>query len=264
MLSRHLWETGERDESEGALHRTLRDTVSRALNDGPISAPTLQLFIAGFSMLTEHERHLWRRYAEDEPDRGSGAATERDPAAAARAPVPRSSYRTISVTERHLIGADGLPVEHETAQVVEAIEPLERFSFIFDTDSASVQVLHGGTASASYPTDRPGLYAVDIQLPEPCLPGRTASVGYRSIFHYWVAPPREFRRMLRRDIRSALIQVQFHPDRVPTSVSWSTWSALDADPTSTESAQLGADLGVHRYLTDDQIRDEIVGFTWEW
>lgn len=55
--------------------------------------------------------------------------------------------------------------------------------------------------------------------------------------------------------------MQFHPDRVPTRVRYCTWPAHAGDPDHVEEVRLGADLSVHRHLSN--VSDTMVGFSWD-
>lgn len=259
VLAHYLWDTGERDESHSSLPRSLRDTVNRALNNGAISTHTMHNFLGAFGMSEAHAAQLWSRYVEDGKGiPGVGAAGER------RTPVPSSAYRTLTLDERHFIGPEGLPHHHETSQVIQAINPMERFSFQFDTALASVQVTHGGQATHAYPAghERPEIHAVDIMLPRKLRPGDTKVLSYRSIFRYQEPPPPEFRRMFRRRVRSAVLQVHFHAERVPSKVWHARWATLDAGPELLSEVELAGDHSAHAYLEDPE--NLIAGFCWSW
>lgn len=257
VLAHHLWETGERDEADPQVPRRLRDTVNRALAGDVISRRTLEWFIDAFEMDHAARSQLWARYAEDQ--RGKPVVVEGSPD---RTPVPASHYRTISLDEQHFVGADGLPTRHETVQVIQAEVPMDRYSYVFDTDQTSVEVFRGGTPSTPYRTSHPRLYALDIHLPDALEPGDTAVLGYRNNFRYRETPDPEFRRVIRRSVRSVLLQVRFHPARVPARAWFAHWTELDAGPESREPMVCDANHSVHRYL--QEVKDTMVGFCWEW
>jgi hypothetical protein len=200
---------------------------------------------------------LWRRYAED--SLGPAAPVEEP---ADRTPVPTTAYRTISLDERHFIGADGTPAKHETVQVIKAREPMDRYTFVFDTEQTSVDVFCGGSASTPYPTSRPGIYAVDIHLPRPLAAGETAVLGYRNVFHYQSSAPPEFRRVITSPVRSVVLQVHFQPQRVPSRIWFANWSELHGEPDHRVEVECDPDFSVHRYL--EGVSDTMVGFCWAW
>lgn len=171
-------------------------------------------------------------------------------------------YRTVSLHEFHRVGADGLPVEHRTIHVVEALsDGLTRYPYRFDTNAIAVEVVHGGKTSPLYRFNET-LYAVDILFARPLKQGETVSLEYHTLFHYRTPPPREFRRAVFRRAESLQTRVEFDPHKLPRSIWWTEWAALDGPIIRKKEVVLDAELAVHHYLTD--IERAIVGFCWEW
>jgi hypothetical protein len=261
VIAEHLWETGQVEDTVRDLPRQLRDRVSRALSGESLSVQSLVWFVEAFEFSDAHTRALWDRHREDSTQRSHPAAAPLENGV--RRPVPSSAYRTRALDEYHQLGPDGLPAVHETLQVIEAVTELDRYTFQFDTASASVEVLRGGRRGPTYPNpEQPGIHAVDILLPAPLLPGATHILAYRTVFHYDRPPPPEFRRMFRKQVRTVAMEVRFHPSRLPVRVWWATWAALDETPAERVPVALSQDGRAHRVIEDAQ--ESIVGFLWDW
>lgn len=215
-------------------------------------------FTGAFDFSDSHSRAVWDRYRDD-----ISAAAPPLAATEVRRPMPASTYRTRSLDEYHQLGPDRLPAAHETLQVIEAVEETPRYSFQFDTASASVEVLRGGQRGPTYPNpDHPGIHVVDIVLPAPLKSGQTTVLGYRTVFRYEKPPPSEFRRVFRQPVRTVAMEVRFHPSCLPARLWWCNWRALDQPPTDREALTLTEDGRAHRLI--EYARESIVGFIWEW
>ncbi|MFI6303137.1 hypothetical protein ACIBCH_14795 [Amycolatopsis thailandensis] len=254
MISDYLWSAGIKETSS----RGLKDTVSRALSGKLLSTRTLRWFISAFEMSDSHAAELLALRSGGDPGRLSiirpaGIVTER--------PKPRQRYRTISLCDHHVVGADGLPVQHRTLHVVRAIDELSCYCYQFDTDAASVEVVRGGTAGPLYRTDVDGIFAVDITFHEPVRPGKTASFEYRTLLDYQQPPRPEFRRAASYLIANVTLDVYFDPAHLPSKIWWAEWDSLSScRPAHEEPIALRADGSVHRHVDNLQ---GIVGYHWE-
>ena len=176
--------------------------------------------------------------------------------------VADQRHRTLLLHEFHRVGADELPAEHRTVQTIEATtDGFDRYPYRFDTTAADVEVLQGGVAGPLYAVGG-GLSAVDILLAQPLQKGEVASLEYRSIFRYAVAPRPEFRRAARYRVENLLMRVQFDPERLPRSVWWAVWHGLQGPVVEQELVELDREFAVKRYL--EAIERTVVGFRWEW
>ncbi|MFZ5872172.1 MAG: hypothetical protein ACOYXW_16790 [Actinomycetota bacterium] len=258
VLAMHLWETGEADERDDTVPRRLKDAVSRALAGKHLSARTLAWFIDAFQMTPEDATTLWALRTGSLPS--ATLAVVHGSAGPAVDPGP-VRHRTLSLHEVHTLGQDGLPVRHHTTQVVQALEPLSRYPFRFDTDVAAVHVLRGGRALGLRKDRVPGLYAVDIELTRPLRPGQTTALEYVTSFAYRSPPPPEFRRAAYRRVDNVEIVVRFHPDRLPRRLEWCEWRRHDEpEAYAAEPVELEPDCTAHRYLA--RLENAVVGYRW--
>lgn len=257
VLARQLWEEGL-DLSEASL----KDRVSRALRGDVLSPETLTLFVKAFDVSEEDTQELWTRLFNSSADRVAVVTGGLRPPPTYPVETEARQYRTVSLHEFHRVGADGLPADHRTIHVVEALsDGLARYPYRFDTNAAVVEVVRGGKASPLYQFDEK-LYAVDILFARPLQQGETASLEYLTLFHYRTPPPREFRRAVYRRVESLQIRVEFHPQKLPSFICWGEWTELDGPITRQEEVVLDDELAVHRYLT--AVEQAIVGFYWDW
>src|SRR5699024_3224500 len=112
----------------------------------------------------------------------------------------------------HLLGPDGIPLLHQTFQVIRATVPLERYSMQLDTALTSVEVVRGGRRGPAYPHPHyPGVSVVDITFPKVLQPGETIALEFRLTFHYAERPAPEFRRSFTAVVPSVTMQVRFDP-----------------------------------------------------
>lgn len=147
VIAEYLWANGLQPVTDEDLPRKLKDRVHRALGGRSLSLGTLRWFIEAFEMGAEDTATLLRL---------AGSAGDAGDAVVGRgiAPpgvLPPRRHRTVSLRERHRVGPDGLPESHRTVHVIRANEYLDRYPYIFDTDAASVRVVHGGAAARPTP-----------------------------------------------------------------------------------------------------------------
>ncbi|MPV51367.1 MULTISPECIES: hypothetical protein [unclassified Pseudactinotalea] len=265
VVAEYLWETGQVDDAVTDLPRRLRDRISRALAGTSLSTETLRWFIEAFDMNQIHADSLWNRYRNDAARAPSGVGIYAPPGnnGEPRRPVSRADYRVRTLDEFHQLGPDGLPNVHQTYVVIEALARLERYTFQFDTDHASVEVLRGGTRGASYPNpDRPEIWAVDIEFADALTPGETAALEYRTFFHYPGAPEPVFRRIILDAIPAVTMEVRFNEARLPARVWWSTWESIDSHAIDESVTPVDRGGTAHRFL--ENTPPGIFGFRWAW
>lgn len=232
----------------------LVQVVRRALRGEVLTHETLALFIGAFQLSAADARMLLGlRRGERLPPRGRKVRS-----------APALTHQTVVLHELHEIGSTGLPVRHRTIQVVQALVPgLSSYTYAFDTSAVGVRALRGAVCGPVYPIGD-GLFAVDLAFPRPLRLGETASLEYETDFSYDVPPPPEFRRATRGRIERMELRVQFHPDRLPSSVAWTLWRdpSPDAVVLAREIVALDTDLSVHRFVAAGDAAT--VGFAWTW
>lgn len=257
VLADHLRRTGELPPTQQGLPRPLKDAVARTLG-GRLTQQQLEQFISAFEISRPHQDHLWRSFARDR----TGVSRVRTAGSGPRRPVDAATYRSVSLEEFHVLGADGLPHTHRTVRVVRAVQPMDRYTYRFDASAVAIDVVRGGRPSDVYPTDREGLWALDIHLHDVLPPGQTAVLEHRTVFRYDTAPPTEFRRGVSGTVGSVTLRVAFHPAQLPANVWWGRWETLEEPPRLIVPWQVDEDGAVH--WAGEQVHDQLVGFTWQW
>lgn len=260
VLSLHLWESGEHDESDVELPRRLKDRVSRALG-GRLSASMLRTFVEAFEMSDRDAEELWNAYFGLA---SPGLLVVRPRAHLVELPEPPRNYQTVHLQELHTVGHDRRPVSHRTNQGLRATGPLSTYRYWFDTSAAVVTVTRGGSADVVRSTEHPGVYAVDIQLEQPLSRrGQTASLEFETYFSYREAPEPIFRRVCLRRTENVELGLRFHPAALPQEVRWCVWSSQHPWPLEhSEVVTLGPSHSVHRFVS--VVENSGVGFTWSW
>jgi hypothetical protein len=220
----------------------LRRAVATAISGQVLSPGLLRHFIQAFDMGEEDANRLWRLYSQDD-DR---------------------PWRTLALQEHHYLGADGIPVKHQTRHVLLAArDGVDRYPYRFDTDQLSVSMVRGGTVTEPYPTGD-GLFAVDILFSPPLRRGEPIGFEYDVAFHYRTPPPAEFRRAVSGWLESLSVSVQFHPARLPRAIWWASWSGYQPGSQIVDRTRVQLD---EEYCVFTQVKDiegAIIGYYWEW
>lgn len=254
VIAEYLWDSGMHEETDLELPRKLKDRVCRALSGQSMSRATLRWFIEAFRMSSADAAELIQLSS---PARAGDTMLNGVPLEPGI--LPRRQHATVSLHELHRLGADGLPDSHRTLHVIRALEPMDRYPYLFDSDAATVHVVRGGRAGRPYSLEN-GLTAVDIELAEPLRPGDTQSFEYITRFWYRTPPLPQYRRAAPGRIDSLDLRVQFHPLRQPAQVWWSVWRDLESPPIYSDQVPIDSDGGVHRFLP--HVESAIVGFRW--
>jgi hypothetical protein len=233
--------------------------VARAAIDGTeLTSATLERFIEAFDLGPRHATRLRGLLRGSDSVRViTGSALSE-----LRALQP-SRHETLAVHELHTLGADGLPAEHQTIQVIKStVDELSTYQYRFDTDQLVVEVVRGGRVGDVYRFNE-SLYGVDIVLDRPLGRGETTLMHYRMTFGYLTPPPTEFRRGVVGTMRDVTLWVQFHPDRVPARVWQARWDRLD-DATIIEEQLVELDGELSAQARYDHVEDSLLGFHWSW
>jgi hypothetical protein len=119
----------------GADHRSLNDTVRRALTGRVLTMGTLTEFIDSFGMSGDdasHLRDLLRGTAE-----GRIITGEAMPPPGLYETIGPRQHQTIAVNELHEVGPDRLPLRHRTIQTIRAVSgEVDHYSYSFDTNAS--------------------------------------------------------------------------------------------------------------------------------
>lgn len=245
--------TGDATDADAQLVREVLDGGRGA------DADTLERFIAAFGLGPRHADQLRALL------RGSDSV--RVISGHALAELHRQAgppeHTTLAVHEMHTLGPDGVPVEHQTIQVIEStVEECRAYPVRFDTDELVVEVVRGGRVGDLFRLSDT-LYGVDIDLDRPLRRGESTLMHYRLSFGYRTAPPPEFRRGVLGTMKDVTLWVQFHPGRLPARVWLGRWDRLD-HATVIEEQQVELDNEYSVQARYDQVEDAIVGFHWAW
>ncbi len=254
VVGTYLRDIGELPPGQ-QLPRSLNDAVSRALT-GRLSLRYLEYFVAAFEIGPAHRDELWNTFAQDQGTPGPATPTGEPP------PTGGRGYRTVSLGDLHVIGADRRPQTHRTVQVVRALDPLRSFNLRFDTSALMVEVLRGGHPGEVYESDQDGVWAADIHLHDTVAPGETAVVEYCTVFGYPEPPLPLFRRAFSRTVGTVDLQVRFHPAQLPQRVWRATWEGWADPPVELVAHEVAADHTVH--WSGAQVQETMIGFTWQW
>lgn len=253
MIALYLWDSGERDESDGQLARRIRDRVRRALAGDRLTAETLAWFIAAFDMTPEDESLLLATFAGRTPDDSGWSDT-----AVLPAPVVAQRHHTFALFDRYWVDGDGLR-ERQTSQAIMAMDDgLEGYFFEHDETIETIEVCRGGSLGREFRYG-PGLVGHLLLFPAPLNRGQVAMLEYRSTYRRSETPIHEVRRIARN--RSENIDLCVHFRRRPERVSWCVWTDNLAEvPVREAEVSLDRTGAAHRFLP--YIRRTVVGFRW--
>lgn len=233
-------------------------TVQAAVDGTALTAPILDRFIDAFDLGPRHASRLRGLLRGSDSVRvitGSALSQVRE--------LEPARHETLAVHELHTLGADGLPAEHQTIQVIKStVDNLTAYPYRFDTDQLVVEVVRGGHLGDRYRVND-NLFGVDIVLDQPLGRGDTTLMHYRVTFLYQTPPPTEFRRGVLGTMRDVTLWVQFHPARVPARVWQARWDRLD-DATIIEEQLVELDGELSAQARYDHVEDSILGFHWSW
>jgi hypothetical protein len=261
VIAEHLWDSGERAETQLELPRQLRDRVRRAVSGTVLTSETLGWFIDAFGIEPDEAALLWSLLS-GEARWLAGAPLGLLPEQQATS-LGEPHHRTLSLHEHHFVGGDGLPVRHRTVQVIEAlVDGFRSYPYRFDSDALTVEVVMGGHVRGPIHAVTDVLYAVDIELTDALAAGQTATIEYHSSFCYRTPPPPEFRRAALRRVENLDMRVQFDPGLLPASVWWARWTDLDQPPIERTEVGLDGHHAVHRFVNG--LERSAVGFCWAW
>jgi hypothetical protein len=263
VLAAELRRHPQRNYDPDVTYEQLVHVVSRALKPkGTVLArETLQLFIRAFDISDEHARILWRQWAGDDLARVIVGQLAPPEEANIRGSPP---YETISLREYHYLGPDGRPLRHRTVRDIRSlVDGLTQYRYSFDTSELAVERISGGQPGPPYQRCE-SVWTVDIALPRTLNTGDEHSLEFETRFHY-LGPVETFlRRVAHEPLENVVIRVEFHPDRLPQKVYWTSWldyrepnsRIAQEDPVRLDSEHAAG----HRL---DVLQRAVVGFRWE-
>lgn len=259
VLADWLVDHGELSERDPAPARKIRDRVRRAIAGQVLSPTTVRWFAGAFAF---DSFDVERMAALLSGSTGVRVLSGRYLGLAA-ASDQRRGYRTVSLSERHHLDADGIPDRHRTTQVIQATaDGVDSYRYLFDAAALTVDVLQGGTCAGPIVKIAEGLYGLTFELTRPLGQGETTILDYETRFAYLEPPKPEFRRTVLDRVDNVDLLVQFHPERVPSAVYFGSWASLDGEPDTSEPIPVERDGSVHAYLA--RLDHAIVGFWWIW
>jgi hypothetical protein len=277
VIALHLWESGERPDSQERLPRILKDRVRRALVGEVVSSETLNWFIDAFDMPAEDAerlRGLWHscgRNEESDRDDDQDEDVAASPAAEAivnSLRVPRllpllQHHRTISVFEHRVIGPDGRPVSHQTIRAIKACDGVVRsYPCSLMPGASKIRVRRGGKATVVKGFDQTDPM-FEIELTRPLLAGQTTSLQYDIEFDSDCAPSTEYRCVAHARADNLDLVVQFDPSQPPRRLWWAIWDDHRGGTLShQEPVVLDSEGSAHRFLR--HLENAAVGFRWDW
>lgn len=260
VIASHLWEIGERPDTDIDLSRTLRDRIRRALLGEQISGETLTWFIGAFELSDQDAQKLWATF--------SGDVIGPLDAIVDTVPVPRPMgkrqwHRTMTLFERYSFGRDRSYIQRRTMQVIQAIEDgVDSYLFNHEPFASHISVLYGGHLGEHYEYGG-GLVSDDIMFGRTLQIGQRIAIEYETFFDPGVHRPTEVRRPVRARVENLDFAIQFEPEQLPKQVWFCAWpDHYLGDPVLNEPLSLDAAGAAHRFVTYAQ--QAVLGFRWEW
>ncbi|MEU6823375.1 hypothetical protein ABZ921_22300 [Streptomyces atriruber] len=258
VITSHLWESGERSDSQISLQRTLKDRVSRALSGTAISTETLRWIIDAFDIESSDGDHLWAVYAAERDFVSGITHTLRR----RREMVKRQRHRTVSLVERYFVDETGALRLRNTFHTIRAIEDgVDLYIFNHEPQASEIEVLHGGTLGLRHVYGG-GLIGREIILTPPLSKSQTTALEYRTHFSTAAAITNEVRRAAFARTEHVDLAVEFSVSRIPRRVWWRIWDDHLGGSVIRQDLMTPRN-GIVRYYTPF-IEETSVGFTWEW
>jgi hypothetical protein len=260
VIAEHLWDSGERPDSETGLPRELKDRVHRALHGQALSGETLSWFIDAFNM-TEQDAGRLREMFTVGVSRLAGPVVD-TLRPRQWLPIPQR-HRTVSAFERHVIGPDRRAVAHRATRAIMACEDdVDSYPYRFVPGACDVVVLRGGRVTARH--EPPGSSPIlEITLSTRLRRGQIASLEYQVEFGPGTDIACEYRRVAHARADNVDIVVQFHRSQLPSRLWWTIWDDYkDGNVLGQEEVTLDHDGCIHRFVP--YLENAAAGFCWKW
>jgi len=258
VLALHLWESGERAETDTDLPRTLRHRVRRALSGEKLTGETLTWFIDAFGMSDEDRQRLWRAFAGGSKIDGGIVDTIEKPRGLARPQM----HRTVTLFERYNFDATGSLVSRHTMHVIRAAEAdIECYLFNHEPFAERVEVLMGGSLGRRYHYGG-GLVSDEIVLERPLSRHNTISMEYLTYYPpAW--RPTEVRRAVRGRCENVDMAVLFGTEHRPVRIDFCAWADhYDGVPVLREQVEPDDRGYAHWFVPFAE--QTVLGFEWQW
>jgi hypothetical protein len=259
VVALHLWDSGQRPESELSLPRLLKDRIHRALNGEVLSQETLGWLVGAFDMPDDHARRLHEvRFA----DARLGLPVVDTLQGPQFLPVPQR-HRTIAVFERRFIGPLQRAVRHQTVSAITACEnDVDSYPYRLVRGASHVVVRRGGYLARRLEFAG-GSPVLEIALSTPLSLGQVASLEYDVEFFADLGVTTEYRRVAHARADNVDIVVQFDWERMPRQVWWTVWDDFHGGQILSQEPVIPDREGcVHRFLP--YLENAAAGFRWSW
>lgn len=259
-IAQHLWDSGDRPDSEISLPRSLKDRIHRALHGEAISLETLDWFIDAFKMTDEDADRLRAcMYGEQPRPAEPIVDTLRAPS---ELPLPQR-HRTVAVFERRIIGAQRRAVTHHTTRAITACDdivysyPCRQFP-----DAKRMTVLHGGRIGTVHKPAQSSP-VVEIALSVPLRKGFVGSLGYAAEFGASSEIAVEYRQVAHARADNVDITIQFDQAAHPRRIWWVVWDDYRGGGIlDQEAVCLDQDGCAHHFVP--YLKNAAAGFRWDW
>lgn len=259
VVALHLWESGERPDSQTHLPRQLRDRIRRALRGDVVSGETATWMINAFGMDDADARRLWAALSGARPQEAEVAhtLTERLPLL-----LPQR-HQTQAVFERYQIGPAGALAAHHVMHVISATEDgVDRYPYVFGPRPSSFEVVSGGSLTRLHEYGGTLLLA-EIALDRQIQRGEVALLEYLSMPQRAERPTTEVRRLARGRTENVDLLLRFSPGRWPSALWWAAWDREEGgDILVKEPMKLDERGCAHKSFAS--IEDAAVGLCWVW
>lgn len=260
VIAQHLWDSGERADTDTKLPRRLRDRVRRALEGEKLTAETLTWFIRAFDMDETHEHQLWASLA------GGGTGYQEGISNTLRY-RPRMLrpmlHRTATIFERYTVNANRCVTTRHVLRVIAALE--DGVNYCVHTHEPvmdQTEIITGGQLGPHYHDHDRGLTLYDIVLDKPLHKGCTASLEYRTSYinNY---RPNEIRRHLPGRYENVDLAIKFDTTHHPKYVWFAAWPhPYENQPVHEELVSLDQIASAHRFIPF--VEASVLGFHWQW
>jgi hypothetical protein len=257
-IALHLWESGDREDTDTALPRELRTRVRRALAGQVLSAETLDWIIRSFRMDEYDEACLWATFSSwrDEPNDGVANTAVQTPEM-----IRPQMHRTLALFERYDVAESGALARRTVMQIIMAIEgDVDKYLLVHEDSADKIDVVHGGSLGPSRDYAE-GLLVSDIAFANPLRRGQRVSLNYtieyprRNTFH-------EVRRLAYGRCENVDLAITFADTAKCSQLWWSVWPNHRSEPVVFEQdLSLNQYRAAHRFLPF--IEQTVVGFRWD-